>query len=201
MFKYILTIALGALVYFTYTNLPVKHGPGVLADSKPSIKLLRWQKPFSVKNAKAHPKKEIEGEVRILRKKTYYFDDLKEYAPIDILVGWKELSDETILNEFHTEITNREYEFDITVPPMPVTDLHKMTDLWHLVPSSEAVAKQMSDLREGHVIKLKGLLIDLTKDDKKILTSPADIESVQRYNSYTIWVEEIAISTAGKADS
>lgn len=201
MFKYILTIALGALVYFTYTNLPVTHGPGVLADNKPTIKLLRWQKPFSVKEAKATPKKEIEGEVRILRKKTYYFDDKKEYSPVDLLVGWKDLSDETVLDKFHTDITDRKYEFDIAVPPMPVSDMHRMTDLWHLVPANDAVDKQISDLREGHVIKIKGLLIDLSKDGKKLFTSPSSLELNEKYNSYTIWVEELQITNDGKADS
>lgn len=194
MFKYIFTIALGALVYFTYVNLPIEHGPGITASKKPSIKLLKWQKPFSYKDVTLTPRKEFEAEVRIIRKKNYYFDDFKEYAPTDLLVGWSDLSNEEILDRVHSEIIDRNYQFDLTVPPVPVAQLHDQTDLWHVIPADSNVKDQISKLRQGNIINVKGLLVDVTGEQGMIKSTNVSLDLQKKYSSFVVYIEQIEIT-------
>ncbi|MFN1833830.1 hypothetical protein AB2B38_001105 [Balneola sp. MJW-20] len=193
MFKYIFTLALGVLVYFTYTNLPVKQGPGIKAEYSPTIKLLKWQKPFSFKEVTLTPRKEFGAEVRVIRKKNYYFDDFKEYSPTDLLVGWKDLSNGDVLGRFHAEITDRNYEFDLTTPPVPVSQLHDQTDLWHIIPSSDSISDKLNEIREGHIIKISGLLVDVSNDNGMIRSTNISLDQQKKYSSFIVWVEELEI--------
>ncbi|MEQ8525439.1 hypothetical protein [Gracilimonas sp.] len=193
MVKYLVFCVFVAAGYIVYTNFPVNHGPGITANNEPEIKRLTWQEPFSFKGATLVPKKVIEAEVRVIKRKRYFFDSFSRYSPVDAVVGWNQLSDERNLDYIFFTLDDRNYDVDLTRPPLELSTIYRESDLWHYIPSTASIEEQLKQLRDGHIIKLKGLLVDIEHDEGfNYQTSTATSE---RYNDtgFAIWVEEFHI--------
>lgn len=193
MVKYLVFCVFVAAGYIVYTNFPVNHGPGITAKNEPEIKRLTWQEPFSFKGATLTPKKTIEAEVRIIKRKRYFFDSFSRYSPVDAVVGWNQLSDERNLDYIFFTIDDRNHDVDLTRPPLEVSTIYQESDLWHFIPSSAKVEEQLKQLRDGHVVKLEGLLVDIEHDEGFGYQTATEISNMYNDNGFAIWVEEFHI--------
>lgn len=193
MVRYLALIIMSAAGYYLYTNYPVSHGPGIIVNESPKIERLRWSEPISFKGAAIHPVKTISGEVRIIKKRKYYFGNLARYSPVDVVVGWKELSDERNLDYLHFKLANRTYELNYTKPPVPLTLAAEQTDIWHLIPSDSHIEEQINRLRNGHVIYIKGLLINIENATHYEFTSATELGGRKPGMGFNIWVQELHI--------
>ena len=193
MVKYLVFCVFVAAGYIVYTNFPVNHGPGITAKEEPEIKRLTWQEPFSFKGATLTPKKIIEAEVRIIKRKRYFFDSFSRYSPVDAIVGWNKLSDERNLDYTFFTINNRDYDVDLTRPPLEVSTIYQESDFWHFIPSSAAIEDQLKRLRDGHIIKVKGLLVDIQHDEGFDFQTSTATSAMRNDDGFAIWVEEFHI--------
>ncbi len=193
MVKYLflgLSVVAGFIMYQAF---PVRHGPGVVAAEAPTIKRVSWQKPITFKGATLTPQKVISGEVRVIRYKRYLFDRLSRYTPTDVLVGWNELSDERNLDHIYPKLGNRSFEIDFVRLPLKLSTIYQKTDLWHLIPSTTAIDKRIKTLRNGHIIKIKGLLVNIEHNmDFDYITNQV-ISDQKASEGFAIWVEEFQI--------
>lgn len=193
MVKYLVFCVLVASGYIVYSNFPVNHGPGITAKEEPKIERLTWQEPFTFKGATFSPEKVIEGEVRVIKRKRYFFDSFSKFSPVDAVVGWKELSDSKNLDYIFYTLKDRSFNLDLTRPPLPVPQIYGESDLWHLIPSSKEIDKKLKALRDGEIIKLKGLLVDINSDsDFNHITNTALSESTKP-QGFIIWIEDLQI--------
>lgn len=193
MVRYLALIIMSAAGYYLYSNYPVSHGPGIVAKQAPKIERLRWSEPISYKGASIHPINTISAEVRIIKKRKYYFGDMARYSQVDVLVGWKELSDERNLEYLHFKLANRTYELNYTKPPVPLTLVAEQTDIWHLIPSDSNIEEQINKLRNGHVIYIKGLLIHIENSSHYEFTSATELGRHRPVKGFNIWVQELHI--------
>lgn len=193
MSKYLflaLSVVAGFIIYEAF---PVRHGPGVVAEQAPSIKHVSWQKPIPFKGATLIPQKVISGKVRVIRHKRYFFDRLSKYTPTDVLVGWNELSDERNLDRIYPKLGNRSFEIDFVRLPLKMTTIYQKTDLWHLIPSTTAIDKRIKKLRNGHIIKFKGLLVNIEHNPDFDYATGQTISNQKASEGYAIWLEEFQI--------
>ncbi|SMO66793.1 hypothetical protein [Gracilimonas mengyeensis] len=193
MLKYIVLCIMVIAGYLVYINYPVSHGPGKVAKEAPKIESARWEKPFEFKGATLTPKKKIAAKVRVIKKEPYYFDDFTEFSPMDVLVGWNELSDERNLEFIYFSLQDRSYEVELTRPPLEVSTIHRESDLWHLIPSSSKIKDQIKEIRNGHVISISGMLVDIDTSGEFNFTTDTEITPRQNENGFGIWVEEMSI--------
>lgn len=193
MVKYLVFCVFVAASYIVYSTFPVDRGPGVMVKNAPEIERLTWHEPFTFKGATVSPKKVIEGEVLVIKRKRYFFDNLTKYAPSDAIVGWNQLSDERNLDYIFYTLKNRSFKLDLTRPPLPLTTIYSESALWHLIPSTTDINEKIKALREGHIIYLKGLLVDLENEDEKLLTTETKLTSTKNSNGMAIWIEELQI--------
>lgn len=193
MVKYLVFCVFVAAGYIVYTNFPVDHGPGITAKNEPEIKRLTWQEPFSFKGANLVPKKIIEAEVRVIKRKRYFFDSFSRYSPVDAVVGWNQLSDERNLDYIFYTLDDRNYDVDLTRPPLELTTIYKESDLWHFIPSTASIEEQLKQLRDGHIIKLKGLLVNIEHDEGFNYQTSTEISERFNDDGFAVWVEEFHI--------
>jgi hypothetical protein len=193
MVKYLIFCVFIAVGYIVYTTFPVEHGPGITAKEPPKIERLRWQKPFTYKGATLTPKKVLHAEVRIIKRKRYFFDSFSKYSPIDALVGWNAMSDERNLNFIFYTLDDRKYELDLTRPPLKLPKIYAQTALWHLVPSTETLDNKLKSLRDGHIIQLSGLLVDIKNDESFNYTTGIKQSEGKNQRDFAIWVEDLNI--------
>lgn len=193
MVKYIALFIIVASGYILYISYPESHGPGITAKVEPKISRIGWQEPLTFKGATIKPVKQINAEVRVIKKKRYYFDDFARYSPVDVLVGWKQLSDERNLDYLYFSLNNRNYQLNYTKPPVELTLVAAQTDLWHLIPANAEVESQMDKLRNGNIIYLKGLLVNILNDTDYEFVSATELDENGGKNGFNIWVEEFHI--------
>ncbi|MEX0720883.1 MAG: hypothetical protein WD059_09460 [Balneolaceae bacterium] len=193
MIKYLAVFILLASGYLIYTNFPESHGPGITAKEQPKLNRLTWQKPFTFKGATLTPTKLINAEVRIIKRKRYYFDDFSKYSPVDALIGWNELSDERNLDHIYFSLGNRKFELDLTRPPLEVPKIYAESDLWHLIPSTSDIDEKVKTLRNGNIIHLKGMIVNLSNETNFDFISASEINQKNRNASFSVWIEDFQI--------
>lgn len=193
MVKYLVFCVFVAASYIVYSTFPVDRGPGVMVKNAPDIERLTWQEPFTFKGTTVTPKKVIEGEVLIIKRKRYFFDSITKYAPADAMVGWNQLSDERNLDYIFYSLKNRSFKLDLTRPPLPLNTIYAESDLWHLIPSTSDIGEKIKTLRDGHIMYVKGLIVDMETEDEMILRSETELTSTRNSDGMAIWIEELRI--------
>jgi hypothetical protein len=193
MVKYLVFCVCVAAGYVVYSNFPVKHGPGITAKEEPKIQWLSWQEPFSFKGATLSPKKVIEAEVRVIKRKRYFFDSFSRFSPVDAIVGWNVLSDERNLDYIYFTLGDREFELDLTRPPVELQTIYKESDIWHMIPSTAKIDEDLKKLRDGHIIKIKGLLVDINNDNGFNFKTSIQLSNDKNKTGYALWIEEFDI--------
>lgn len=193
MVKYLIFCVFIVSSYIVYSTFPINHGPGKMAKEEPVIEKLTWQEPFTFKGATFTPKRVIEGEVRILKRKRYFFDSFSKYSPVDAMVGWNELSDNRNLDYIFYTLGDRSSNLDLTRPPLPVPKIYGESDLWHFIPSTSEIDTKLKSLRNGHIIKVKGLLVDISNDSDFTFTTETTFTELSNKEGFVIWVEDFQI--------
>ncbi len=191
MFKYVLLCFLALFGYYAWTVYPINHGPGIIAPHKPNIDYLSWEKPFTYKGENIIPVKKYSGELRILAKKQYFFDDRSELSPIDILVGWDDMSDERNVSFINFSLSDRYFKMSFTRPPIPLEHMYSEMDLLHLIPSSEEVKKTMNGLRKGHIVSIEGFIVNVESSSSFNWESEHLRRDHTRLPNLVLWVNKI----------
>jgi len=193
MVKYLVFCVFVAASYIVYSTFPVDRGPGIMVKNAPEIERLTWQEPFTHKGATVLPKKVIEGDVLIIKRKRYFFDILTKFSPTDAMVGWNQLSDERNLDYIFYSLKDRSFELDLTRPPLPLNTIYKESDLWHLIPSTADIDDKLKTLRDGHIISVKGLIVDVEHEGNMVLSSETILSSTKNSKGMAIWIEDLRI--------
>src|SRR5688572_12876832 len=79
------------------TDRSVARAPGILVEDGPKQVDLQGAQSISHKNAKLTPRAEFKAEVRVLSLERYRVGQLADVVPIDVAVGWGEMSDSAVL--------------------------------------------------------------------------------------------------------
>lgn len=193
MVKYLVFCVFVAAGYIVYTNFPINHGAGITAKEEPKITRLTWQEPFSFKGATLTPKKLITAEVRVLKRKRYFFDAYSKYSPLDAVVGWNELSDERNLDYIYFTLEDRKFDVDFARPPVEVSTIYNESDLWHLIPSTQKIDDQLKQLRNGHIIKIEGILVDISHDTGFNFSTASTISAKENTTGFALWIEDLQL--------
>lgn len=193
MLKYILLCILAMSGYYAWTSHPVTHGAGIIAPDKPVLKYVSWEKPFTYKESTLTPVKLMEAEVRVLEKKRYFFDEYKELSPVDVLVGWDEMSDERNLEFINFRLQNRAFSMEFIKPPIPETAIYNQVQLMHVIPANNFVKEDLLALKKGELITFKGMLVHIESTVQPNWTTDLLLTGTKKWKTQILWVEELKI--------
>ncbi|MDX1639456.1 MAG: hypothetical protein R3281_15930 [Balneolaceae bacterium] len=193
MLKHIIFIGILFVSGYLYlTERTITHGPGVVAPNAPT------QEPaFAIKNPKHKDftiriLSKFDMEARVLSK-ARYSDKLANIAPMDVVVGWGPMSDERNLNEVLIKQTDRYFNWQMTNPPIPLHKMVEHTANIHLAPSTPQIKKKIWEIREGHIVSMKGYLIEVSSGDGWSLKSSTRRNDYGKEASELLWIEEIQL--------
>lgn len=194
MIKHIIFIALvvGGTFYY-WTTRPVTHGPGVVAPSEPVQREAFGVKPIKFDEYTINALAEIELEARVLSKKRYYYDKYADVAPYDFVFGWGAMSDEKNLNPILVKQSDRNFYWEMIEPPISEHLMRRNSANMHLIPSSDKIADQLGDVREGHVVKLEGYLVKVSSEEGWVLKSSLTRRDVGDKASEVVWITDFSI--------
>ncbi len=162
------TFAFVALVGFgLYQHLqtrPVEVGQGIVAPDVP--RQLDQQAPgFPFKGYTLQPLQKFQVEARVLGAERYSVGREADLSPIDLALGWGQMSDSAVLEKIKISQSNRFYFWRVDEFPIPRRDIERSSANMHMIPANAALASQLKSVRVGQVVRIDGWLIEAQGDD------------------------------------
>lgn len=137
----------------------VELGPGVKAPAPPSQKALEGREPFTFKGYKIIPLAEFEAMAKILAKEAYYTGEESELSPSDLVLGWQNMSDESVIQAIDIRQSGRWYYWSTEQFPIPRREIETQSANMHMIPSNEFIAVELANAKQGQIVQLKGYLV------------------------------------------
>lgn len=156
-------LLLAAPVWLFLSVRPLRHAPGVLVKEVPSQTNIA-PKPLGqmggwrvIAMAKYH----LCG--RVLGTKRYYNDPQAELVPVDVAVGWRQMSDQSVLDRLGISMSNRFYFYEWPdEPPIPQDVIKVSSANNHVIAANPEVRKLIRGLRHGQILTMDGYLVNAT---------------------------------------
>jgi hypothetical protein len=171
----------------------VTLGPGVHAGQAPS------QTPGNPQNGFRHgdytitPMAGFRIRAKVLSREDYRFDREAELSPVDLALGWGNMSDEDVLAQIEISQGGRWYRWRSESLPIPVREIETHSANMHLIPADEQVESEIRKVRAGEVIELSGSLVEVRAKDGWRWKSSLTREDTGANACEVIWVEEFLV--------
>ena len=202
MLKHIFLIIVLILCYLLWEQRPVRYGSGVIADSRPDIVSIDFPNPIETENFVITPKFEISGNVRVIAKNRYWFEDMSHISPVDLLLSWDRMSDEDLLKRMLVTINDRSYHVQMTKPPYQRGNIHEHLMMTHTIPATEKIQEKISSLRRGQLISFSGYIVDIENRLGNQWVSPVRDNLPSNRSSHWLWIENLTLKeTAGNSQT
>lgn len=121
---------------------------------------------FDFKGYQIKPLANFLIRARILSRENYRFDKGAELASIDLALGWKRMADPAVYETLGISQRSRWYHYYWKQqPPIPQDEIKDTSANMHLISADKAVENVLDQAKAGQFIKLKGLLVEASKDN------------------------------------
>ena len=159
----IASVAIGSVWWFGPWR-SIAHPPGILVGVAPrqvemSVKPLPERAGWKLKAVAEY---ELRG--RVLGTKRYHTGASAELVPVDVAVGWGRMTDNTAIEALNISMGNRFFFYKWSDrPPLAEKEIIQSAANNHIVAANDRVAETIARLRRGHLVFLRGYLVDATK--------------------------------------
>jgi hypothetical protein len=163
-----LVLALAAIVFAVgawLADRPVGRPAGVLAADDPRQDPLDAAQPLELRGHRLQPRATFELQARVLSAERYRWDGGASLAPVDLALGWGPMSDTATLEHFRITQGARFYTLYPRDGAIDLDVALRHSANMHLVPADAAVLGRLQSVRAGHVVTLRGLLVDASRPD------------------------------------
>lgn len=165
-FKLLLALAAIAIgVGSMLSNRPVERAPGVVVPDDPRQRELRDAGPRRHGEYLLTPRAEFELQARVLSAEHYGWDGGAGLAPVDLALGWGAMSDTAFLERLEVSQAARFYTLRPRDEGVDIALALRHSANMHLIPANEAVRRTLESAREGHIVSLRGQLVDAARPD------------------------------------
>lgn len=152
IFFLILIIAAG-LQFYKHSN-PVSLGPGVMASGVPQQGRIRSPVSHTVDEYTITEVTKFQIKAKVLAKEKYYMDRGSDLSPIDLALGWGNMSDESVLETIDISQSGRYYRWHVKSFPIPRREIETHSANMHLIPANDSVKSDISRIRQGDIIEI-----------------------------------------------
>ena len=194
LFRLIVLLALvfgiGQLLFY---DRAVQHGAGVVAPDPPVQLEVDGVKPFRHGEFLITPLASFDITARVLSKESYRFDDESDLSPLDLALGWGNMSDEAVLEHISISQSGRWYRWRTDNSPIPLREIETHSANMHMVPANKDVAEALDDLVEGEVVSISGYLIQADASSGVKWRSSLSRKDTGAKSCELVWVERVGV--------
>jgi len=104
-------------------------------------------------------------EARVLSVQPYHRGREADLSPVDLALGWGQMSDEAVLRNIRVSQSNRFYYWSVDTFPIPREAIETQSANVHIIPANPSLADTLTSVRRGQVVKLKGHLVSVQAQD------------------------------------
>ncbi len=188
-----LPLALAVIAYMWISDhRPVRPLPGTIADTPRQARAVGAT--FRFKDHDIEPLADFTITARVLSRENYRFDRAAALSPVDLALGWGPMSDDEVLRRLTISQGSRWYYYRWSgEPPLPVNEIVRHSANMHLIPADDQVAAAIDRVRPGHVVELRGRLVEVRGVDGFRWRSSLTREDSGDGACEIIFVERIAL--------
>ncbi|GAC1373425.1 MAG: hypothetical protein NVS3B3_00880 [Aquirhabdus sp.] len=168
--RWLQILAFGMLSYFAYhyfSHRAVKHPEGVITAANDPEQSDTSDSEFTYKQYSIKPLKDFKIVARVLSAEHYSTDAGADLVPVDLALGWGQMSDTYVINQLNISQGGRFYHYSYKFPaPIPPNEMVTHSANMHMIPSNDLIEKQLKDVHKGQIVHLTGQLVE-AKDLQK----------------------------------
>jgi len=172
---------------------PVTQSPGVLVSAEPLQTDAGTVRPLEKSGYQLTPLARYEIRARVLSTESYRWDPGADLVPVDVAVGWGPMSDTAVLKEIELWQSGRWYQWRSKSMPLPVAEVTSHSANMHLIAADKYVAKKISHLRTGQLVKMSGYLVEAKRSDGFTWTSSLTRTDSGNGACELMWVEDLGV--------
>lgn len=166
-YKIIGPVIILAGLYFIFRTKEIKQPPGILVSSIPTQESLSqkkvWEKNDFIYTAVAKYKINL----KVLSIRYYGSDEMSEFSPLDIAAGWRQMSDQSIVDRINIKQQHRWYVWSTKFFPIPRKDIEESSSNIHIIPANENIEEIFDEVIRGNIISMEGYLVNIKSKESK----------------------------------
>ncbi len=168
-------------------------GPGVHAKESPRQTGIKEPFSFNHGDYTVTPLARFWIRAKVLSREDYRFDREAELSPVDLALGWGNMSDESVVAQIEISQGGRWYRWSTKEPPIPVREIETHSANMHLIPADDALKSDIEKVRTGEIVELSGHLVEIKASDGWRWKSSLTREDTGASACELIWVERFQI--------
>ncbi len=158
-------IFLFVAAYHTWSGRTIARPPGVLVAEEPAQGAIADLPEIRKKEFSLKPLASFDMRARVILARRYYFGRAADLAPVDLALGWGPMSDHNNLQCFTFSQDSRFYFWTTKSFPVPREVVESHTANMHMIPGNAEIEKLLKGLRPGHIIHVRGYLVEARTTD------------------------------------
>ena len=175
----------------------VSLGPGVMVSELPLQEKLDSLIEYQVDDYTVTGIATFRIKAKVLSKKSYSLGREADLSPVDLALGWGNMSDESVIEKIKISQSGRFYRWRVESFPIPRREIETHSANMHLIPANDTVKRAIAKVREGDIIEVSGNLVNVTSNkDGWYWRSSQTRNDTGGGACELIWVEEFNIVTA-----
>lgn len=185
---------IGVLALLLYPEEVIRHPSGVLCPEAPMQTLISEPKPFIEGDYMITPLATFSLHGRVLSREDYSWGNESDLSPVDLALGWNEMSDQSIVDRLDISQGSRWYRWKpISALPIPRRSIEQKSANMHLIPANDEILAVLDDVVQGHIIRLEGYLVKVTREGTWSWVSSLSRDDIGSGACELIYVEHIAL--------
>jgi len=193
MYRLLLAVSLIGILAFAFIDTSITHQPGILVSEAPRQEVVQAGLLFMHKDYLIEPLATFDAQARVLSKKRYRMGRESDLSPMDLALGWGAMSDENVLKHFSISQSSRWYWWRYKTLPITKKEVIYSSANMHMVPADDLVKRQLMRIQEGHIVHIKGYLIEARAEDGWRWRSSLSRTDSGDHACELVWVEDIEI--------
>jgi hypothetical protein len=189
------TLALLLLTGFTQwspRSAVAQPAPGILVYGEPSQQAVTLE-PWQQDTYTFTPLASYELTGRILSKKIYTSDRSAAISPVDLALGWQEMSNSEVLNRLDITQSGRWYYVSWRDSLVDSDTIISHSANTHILPATPEVAQVINAVQKNQVVRLRGSLVQVTATDGFLWRSSLSRWDTGNGSCEVFWVDSAEV--------
>lgn len=181
------------VVYLFRPEKVITYPAGITAKDQPKQTNLSnnkiWQKDDITIKALA----EYQLKARVLSRNDFSIGRESNLSPLDLVLGWGQMSDQEIIDKIDVTQSNRWYHWETESHPIPYSQITQNSANVHIIPGNEIVENKLDNVYKGSLVFIKGFLVEVTAQDGWHWKSSLSRNDTGGGSCELFWIDELEI--------
>lgn len=162
---FLLLLIIGISIYHFWPEKELKHQAGVLVPDDPVQVSVTNPVPWQKDDYTITPLAEFSIKAFVLSTNHFSVGRESDLSPIDLALGWGEMSNQAIIDGLDISQSNRWYHWKTKVLVIPAQEISTHSANMHIIPADEKIEDTLDELYKGCIIEMKGYLVSVNATD------------------------------------